>query len=513
MFRNILTIGGWTFASRILGFVRDMLIAAVLGAGPVADAFFLALRLPNMFRRLFGEGAFNAAFVPAFTASLTLDGPAKARVLAAHMSTLMTLWLSLLVVIGMIFMPQIMGVLTPGLVDEPVRFNLVVELSRITFPYLLFICLTALVSGVLNAADKFALAAGAPLLFNLCAIISLYALAPFVATPAHALAWGTMISGVLQLAMVVWACHKVGLGFPIISFPKITEDARQVLRRMVPGVLGASVTQLNLAIDMFIASWLPAGAISYLNYADRLAQLPLGVVGAAMSTALLPVLSRQLRGGKRLAAHRSMNRAIELSLALTLPAAIALIVTAYPIIAVLFQRGAFTADKVAETAPALAAYAAGLPAYVLIKSLAPGFFARGDTATPVKIGIVTVAFNLCLNLLLTPHLQHVGIALATALSSWANAGMLALVLARRRQFIPDRQLRRNVWRLLGAAIIMGAVLWGLSMVVFPATGLWRFGSLTVLVSVGLVSYFGATLALGAFDLRELMRLRRRRVAV
>jgi putative peptidoglycan lipid II flippase len=512
MFRNILTVGGWTFASRILGFARDMLIAAVLGAGPIADAFFLALRLPNMFRRLFGEGAFNAAFVPAFTAALTLDGPAKARMLAARMSTLMAMWLSLLVVLGMIFMPQIMTVLTPGLLDEPVRFDLVVELSRITFPYLLFICLTALVSGVLNAADKFALAAGAPLLFNLCAILSLFALTPFVASPAHALAWGTMVSGILQLAVVVWAAYKVGLGFPLVSFPRITEDAKQVLRRMVPGVLGASVTQLNLAIDMFIASWLPAGAISYLNYADRLAQLPLGVVGAAMSTALLPVLSRQLRSGKALSAHRSMNRGIELSLALTLPAAIALIITAEPIIAVLFQRGAFTAEKVAETAPALAAYAAGLPAFVLIKSLAPGFFARGDTATPVKIGIITVAFNLCLNLLLTPHLQHVGIALATSLSSWANAGMLAFMLARRGQWVADRQLRRNAWRLLGAAVVMGAVLWGLMEVIFPATGLWRFVGLGALVGVGLVSYFGATMLLGAFDLREFLRRRRRRVA-
>jgi putative peptidoglycan lipid II flippase len=511
MLRNILTIGGWTFASRILGFVRDMLIAAFLGAGPVADAFFLALRLPNMFRRLFGEGAFNAAFVPAFTAALTLDGPAKARVLAERMATLMTLWLSLLVVLGMIFMPQVMAVLTPGLADEPLRFDLVVELSRITFPYLLFICLTALVSGVLNAADKFALAAGAPLLFNLCAIVSLFGLTPYVETPAHALAWGTMASGILQLIVVVWACNKAGLGFRLLSFPKLTEDTRQVLRRMLPGILGASVTQLNLAVDMFIASWLPAGAISYLNYADRLAQLPLGVVGAAMSTALLPVLSRQLRSGKALSAHRSMNRGLELSLALTLPAAVALVVTAQPMLSVLFERGAFTADKVAATAPALAAYAAGLPAYVLIKSLAPGFFARGDTATPVKIGIATVAFNLCLNLALTPHLQHVGIALATALSSWANAGLLALVLVRRGHWVADRQLRRNSWRLLGAALVMGAILWGLEALIFPATGLWRFLGLGALVGVGLVSYFGATFALGAFDLRELLR-RRRRVA-
>jgi putative peptidoglycan lipid II flippase len=259
---------------------------------------------------------------------------------------------------------------------------------------------------------------------------------------------------------------------------------------------------------MFIASWLPAGAISYLNYADRLAQLPLGVVGAAMSTALLPVLSRQLRAGKALSAHRSLNRGVELSLALTLPAAVALIVTAQPMLTVLFQRGEFTADKVAATTPALMAYALGLPAYVLIKSLAPGFFARGDTATPVKIGIATVAFNLCLNLALTPHLQHVGIALATALSSWANAGLLGIILARRGHWVADRQLRRNSWRLLGAALVMGAILWGLESLIFPAAGLWRFLGLGVLVAGGLLSYFGATFALGAFDLRDLLRRRR-----
>ena len=512
MLRNILTVGSWTLASRVLGFARDMLIAAVLGAGPLADAFFIALRLPNLFRRLFGEGAFNAAFVPAFTASLTLDGPRRARDLAARMATLMTLWLSLLVGLGMLFMPQVMAVLTPGLADHPHQMALVVELSRITFPYLLFICLTALVSGVLNAIDRYALAAGAPLLFNIFSIVSLFALAPFVATPAHALAWGTMLSGLAQLGLVVWACRRAGMGFPLLSFPKLTEEARQVLRRMVPGVIGASITQLNLAIDIFIASLLPVGAISYLSYADRVSQLPLGVVGAAVGTALLPVLSRQLRAGQSLSAHRSMNRAVELSMALVLPAAFALVVLAQPIILTLFQRGALGPAEALAVSHALAAYALGLPAFVLIKAFAPGFFARGDTATPVKIGLFTVAVNLGLNLLLTRYFGHVGIALSTSASAWVNAGLLGLLLARRRQWLPDRRLRRTLWRLLAACLGMSAILAGLDHVIFPdaAGTLLRLATLGLLVAVGMGTYFGAAQAMGALDLRDLLRQRRNR---
>ena len=507
MLRNILTIGSWTFASRILGFARDMLIAATLGAGPLADAFFIALRLPNLFRRLFGEGAFNAAFVPAFTSTLTLEGPRRARELAARMSTLMALWLALLVVLGMIFMPQVMRVLTPGLADEPLRFGLVVELSRITFPYLLFICLTALVSGVLNAIDKFALAAGAPLMFNLFAIVSLFALTPFVATPAHALAWGTMLSGVAQLAVVVIACHKVGMGFSLVSWPRVTPETRAVMHRMLPGVLGASVTQMSLAIDIFIASLLPVGAISYLTYADRVAQLPLGVVGAAVGTALLPVLSRQLRGGKPLSAHRSMNRAVELSLALTIPAAAALMVLAEPIVLTLFQRGALGVDEAHSVAWALRAYACGLPAFVLIKAFSPGFFARGDTATPVKIGIAVVVVNLAMSLLLSRILEHVGIALATALAAWCNAGLLLTVLTRRGHWVADRRLRRNGWRLLLAAAVMAGVLAAVEPWLFPAQGLMKLVGLFALVALGLLTYFGATQAMGALDLRDLRRRR------
>jgi putative peptidoglycan lipid II flippase len=510
MLKGVLTVGGWTMASRVLGFARDMLIAAVLGAGPMADAFFVALKLPNLFRRLFGEGAFNAAFVPAFAGTLAVQGPVVARQLAERMAALMTLWLSLLVVLGILFMPQLMTVLAPGFAEDPAKFQLAVELTRITFPYLLLICLTALVSGVLNGLDKFAAAAAAPIFFNLLSMASLLALTPFVATPAHALAWGVTASGAVQLGLVLWACSKAGMPLHFLKFPSLAPEVRQVLKRMIPGIIGAGVTQLNLAVDVIIASLLPAGAVSYLYYADRVGQLPLGVIGAAIGTAMLPLLSRQVRAGESLSAHRTMNRAMEMSLLLCLPAAAGQAAAAWPIVSVLFQRGAFGPEEAAKTAAALSAYAVGLPAYVLVKVYAPGFFARGDTATPVKVGFAAVGLNLALNLVLTQFLSHVGVALATALSAWFNAGMLGWLLNRRGQMILDRRLRRRMPRLLLAAVLMAVSILGLEQVLFPAPGLLRFVALAVLVGAGMAVYFAAAHLLGAVDLREVRGLLRRR---
>lgn len=510
MLKSVLTVGGWTMASRILGFARDMLIAARLGAGPMADAFFVALKLPNLFRRLFGEGAFNAAFVPAFAGTLAVHGPRAARALAERMASIMALWLSLLVLLGMLFMPQLMYALAPGFADEPAKFALAVELTRITFPYLLFICLTALVSGVLNGLDRFAAAAAAPVMFNLLSMAALIGLAPFVATPAHALAWGVMVSGIVQLGLVLWAAARAGMALRILRPPALTPEVRQVLRRMAPGVLGAGVTQLNLAIDVIIASFLPAGAVSYLYYADRVGQLPLGVIGAAVGTALLPLLSRQVRAGEGFSAHRTTNRAIELSLLLCLPAAAGQALLALPIVDTLFLRGAFGVAEAQATAAALAAYAIGLPAYVLVKVFAPGFFARGDTATPVKIGIVAVALNLALNLILTRYLLHVGVALATALAAWFNALALALLLARRGQLVLDRRMRRRGPRLLAATVAMGVVLWAAQAGLGLLPHMPRPVSLALLVSAGILAYFAAAHALGAVDLRELRGMLRRR---
>ena len=512
MLRAVATIGGWTMASRILGFARDMLIAAKLGAGPMADAFFVALKLPNLFRRLFGEGAFNAAFVPAFAASLTRDGPAAAQRLAENMAGIMGLWLALLTVLGIILMPQLLAVLAPGFTARPEQFALAVELTRITFPYLLLICLTALVSGVLNGLSRFAAAAAAPVLFNITAMAALLGLTPFVASPAHALSWGIMASGALQLALVWWAARAAGMALNPLRRPELGAPERQVLRRMVPGVLGAGVTQLNLAVDVVIASLFPAGAVSFLYYADRVAQLPLGVVGAAIGTALLPLLAAHIAAGRRLQAHRSQNRAIEISLALALPAAVALAVLAAPILGVLFQRGAFDAAATAQSARALMAYATGLVAFVLVKALTPGFFARGDTRTPVLVGVGVVALNLALNLffLWWGALGAAGIALATSMAAWVNVAVLAWLLLRARHFRLDRRLRRTAPRLLGAALAMGALL-GLLAWLWPvAPGLMGAPLLALFCALGAAAYFGAAHAAGGLDLRELARMLRRR---
>jgi len=508
MLRAIATVGGWTMASRILGFLRDMLIAAKLGAGPLADAFFVALKLPNLFRRFFGEGAFNAAFVPAFTGLLATRGPQAARELAERMATLLMLWLLLLTGIGLLLMPQLIGLLAPGFGAG--KAALAVDLARITLPYLLLICLTALVSGVLNGLGRFAAAAAAPIFFNILSVAALWILAPVTPTPAHALAWGVTASGVVQLLFVMWAARHAGMPVNPFRLPRLTPEARGVLRKMGPGLIGAGVVQLNLAMDVIIASFLPSGAVSFLYYADRVAQLPLGVIGAAVATALLPILARQISSAQPLSAHRSMNRALEVALALAVPAALALAVLAMPILQALFQRGAFGANEARATAMALVAYAFGLPAFVLVKVFLPGFFARGDTATPVKVGIFCLALSLALNLLLMGPLGHVGLALATSLSAWANTLLLAWLLARRGRFVADRGLRRRLPRLALAAAGMVAALWGLAAWLNPGAGwdgVWRLGVTCVL---GGAAYLVAAQALGGMDIRTLARGLRRR---
>ena len=511
MFRAIATVGGWTMASRILGFCRDILIAAYLGAGSMADAFFVALKLPNLFRRLFGEGAFNAAFVPAFASAFTRQGPAVARQLAERLATLMALWLTLLAGLGMVFMPQVLAVLAPGFSGRGAgHMQLAVELTRIVFPYLVFICLTALVSGVLNSMGRFVAAAAAPVFFNILSMAALFALAPFTATPAHALAWGVMVSGVVQLVLVWCAAARAGMVL-LPTLPRLSLAEKSVLRKMVPGLLGAGVTQLNLAVDIIIASLLPVGAVSLLYYADRVAQLPLGVIGVAISTALLPMLAAQLAAGKALSAHRSMNRGLEITLALCMPAALALMVLAQPIMSVLFQRGAFTAADAQGAAWVLMVYAAGLPAFVLVKAFAPGFFARGDTRTPVIIGLVCVALNLALNLLFlfTGWLGVPGIALATVVAAWVNAGAMAWLLARRGLWVADRRLRRGVPRQLLAVAAMGAVLGGLIAFVPLQPGLVGTLLLGLVCALGAATYFGIAQLNGGLDLRALRRMMRR----
>ena len=512
MLRGIVTIGGWTMGSRVLGFARDMLIGFLAGTGPVADAFVIALKLPNLFRRLFGEGAFNAAFVPEFSGVLANDGAPAARRFAEEAMAVLAFWLLGLTILGELFMPQILGVLAPGFGDEPGKLELTITLARITFPYLFLICLAALLSGVLNGLDRFAAAAAAPVVFNGVSIAAMLLLTPYVPNVGHALAWGVTISGVLQLALLAWAVRRAGMALHIPR-PRMTPQMRVLLRRMGPGLLGAGVTQLNLTVDIWVVTWLPPGSASLLYYADRVNQLPLGVIGTAVGTALLPLLSRQARSGERAAAVVTLNRALEISLLLTLPAALALGVAGGPIMAVLFGRGAFDATSVLLSAQALAAYAFGLPAFVVLKVLVPAFFAHGDTGTPVRVGVVAIALNLGLNLLFMVPLQHMGPALATSLSAIFNVVALSVVLSRRGQLVFDARLRRRLPRMALSALAMAAALLWAQGTIFAWAGQTaglRWLALAALVGSGLLAYGAAAQLLGAMDLREMLGMFRRR---
>lgn len=511
LLRAAATVGGLTMISRVLGFLRDVLIASVLGAGLMADAFFVAFKLPNLFRRLFAEGAFNLAFVPLFAGLLRGSGRAPAKRFAEDALAVLLWALMITVIAAEIAMPWLMAVFAPGFLDEPGKFALTVDLTRLTFPYLLLVSLVSLLAGVLNSMDRFAAAAAAPILLNVCLILAMLGFAELAETPAHALAWGVAGAGVVQFLWLCWNCHRAGM-LPSLPRPRLTPAVRHLLWLMMPAALGAGVAQINLLVDMVIASLLPTGAVSYLYYADRIVQLPLGVIGVALGTALLPALSRHVRAGEAVAAADAQNRAIEYAMLLTLPAAVALMLVAMPVITVLFERGAFGGDASAATAAALAAYALGLPAFVLIKVLAPGYFSRQDTRTPVKIAVAALLVNIVLNLALMGPFAHVGIALASAAAAWLNALLLARGLARRGHFAFDERLKRRLPRAIGASLAMALLLAGLQLVMAP----WLDGvpslralALAVLVTAGVAGFGLMAVWLKAADPGEMRRLLRR----
>lgn len=510
LLKNFVTVGGATASSRVLGFVRDMFIAAALGTGPVADAFFVAFRFPNLFRRLFAEGAFNSAFVPLFAKSLEGDGEAEARRFAEEaLSGLLTALLAVTAVIE-IAMPLFMYVLAPGFSSDPAKFELTVVLTRIAFPYLTFVSLVALYSGVLNARGRFAAAAFAPALLNVVLIATLVAVFWFgeAGSPAAGvwLTWGTTVGGIAQLACLVFAAGHDGMVLRLV-WPRLTSRLKRLAALALPGVLAGGITQINIVIGTMIASLAP-GAVSYLYYADRIYQLPLGIVGIAIGIVLLPDLSRHLRAGRDDLVDFTQNRALEFAMALTLPAAIALIVMAHPIIALLYQRGSFDASDTAATSAALVAFAAGLPAFVLVKVFSPGFFAREDTRTPMWFAGITVAVNIVVSLALFPWLAHVGIAIATSLSGWVNTVLLAIALHRRGHFRLDELLARRLPLLALAALLMGACLYvAIAMLAGPLAGrlLERAATVGALVAGG-VAVFGLFCQItGVVDFRRVLR--------
>ncbi|WP_207458468.1 murein biosynthesis integral membrane protein MurJ [Azospirillum sp. SYSU D00513] len=512
MLRKILSVGGLTLVSRVLGFLRDILTAALLGAGPVADAFFVAFRLPNHFRSLFAEGAFNAAFVPLFSGKLVQEGKEAAKGFAERVMGLLLGTQTLLLVAVLAFMPAFMTVFAPGFADEPAKFELAVLFTSITFPYLLFISLVSLLGGVLNSMDRFAAAAAAPILLNLCLIGALVVAAPLMPTAGHALSWGVLAAGIAQYLYLARDARRAGMGL-LPRLPRLDADMKRFLVVLGPAILGSGLTQISLFADTLIASALPTGAVSYLYYADRLNQLPLGVIGIAVGTVLLPEMARRIKGGDETGAVESQNRAVELSLVLTLPAAVAFLVSGLPILSVLFQHGAFGRSDALASAATLQAYALGLPAFVVIRSLVNGFYARHDTRTPVRIAVVAVAVNVALKFALMGPLAQVGLAVATSVSAWVNAGLLAFLLTRRGLFTPDARLFRNLPRMAVAAAGMGAVLWLAQTQLAPwltANGLFeRVVALALLVAAGGLAYGLLAIGLGLLRRADLARLRRR----
>ncbi len=504
---GILTVSGWTLLSRVLGFGRDVMLASLVGPGVLMDAFVAAFRLPNMFRRFFAEGAFNAAFVPMF--AKRLEGGGDALGFASRALSGLGFVLLILTGLGMVFMPGLVWLTAEGFSGDA-RFGLAVEYGRIAFPYIFFISLVALFSGVLNAAGRFAAAAAAPVLLNTI-MMGAMALAAWKGGPVvEALVWSVPLAGAAQLVLVWFAARRAGLGLRLVR-PRWTPEMAQLVRIALPAALAGGVVQINLVVGQLVASQYDK-AVSWLYSADRLYQLPLGVVGIAVGIVLLPDLARRLKAGDDSGARMALSRGGEVALALTVPCAVALMVIPLPLVAVLFERGAFGADDSAATALAVAVYGLGLPAFVLQKIMQPVFFAREDTRSPFRYAVVAMIVNAGLAFGLAAAMGWIAAALATTVAAWVMVWQLARGARRFGEVARfDAQFHRRLWRIVLASALMGAVLWGAGVVLGPvlAMGGWRWLALALLVGVGVVGYGLIGQALGAFRVQE-MRARFRR---
>ena len=456
MLGRIFTVGGYTLLSRLTGFARDIMLAAILGAGPVADAFFVALRLPNHFRAIFAEGAFNAAFVPAY-AHVHGRSEADAKVFASRIFTLLFSAQVVLLVVAWLFMPQVIAILAPGFSNDPARGQLAIDLTRITFPYLLLITLVTLYGGMLNVMQRFASAAAAPIFLNLSMMTTL-ALAAFFPGAGYAAAWGVLIAGILEFFLLAGDAWRSGI-LPRFAWPRLDEDIRAFFRALGPATIGSMGTQIALFADTIIATFLAAGALSALYYADRLNQLPIGVIGIAIGTVLLPEMSRRLTAGDFEGAAVSQRRAFDFTLLLSVPFVAAFITVPDVIMRAMFARGAFTKGDAAAAGATLAAYAVGLIPFVLIRSAVATFYARKDTATPVKAALTGVAVNVALKVALVGSLAQIGLALATAVGAWINLLLVIFFAVRAGYLALDRTLLVSFAKFVVAGVILGSALW------------------------------------------------------
>lgn len=457
MIRGFLTVGGLTLVSRVTGFLRDIMLAAVLGAGPVADAFFVALRLPNHFRAIFAEGAFNAAFVPAYARVREQGGADPARLFADRIFTMLFASQVVFLAIALLFTPGVIDLLAPGFRGDPGRYALAVDLTRITFPYLLLITIVTLYGGMLNTLHRFAAAAAAPILLNLSMMAAL-ALAAFFPTAGHAAAWGVLIAGIFEVALLLADAGRAGV-IAKFRWPQWDDDVRKFFRALGPATIGSAGVQLALFADTVIASFLVTGALSALYYADRLNQLPIGVIGIAIGTVLLPDMARRIATGDHSGASHAQNRAIELTLLLSIPCVVAFLIVPDLIMRALFQRGAFTAANAQAAGATLSAYAIGLIPFVLIRSATATFFARGDTATPVKASLIAAAVNIAFKIALMGPLAQVGLALATSIGAWINLALVFWFAARANLIVMDARLKRSLMILLLCGAALAVFLW------------------------------------------------------
>jgi len=516
-------IGGLTLVSRFAGFARDMLLARILGAGLAADAFLVAQRLPNLFRRLFAEGAFSAAYVPMFSRKLHgQGGEAAAKRFSSEVLSLFLVVLLLFTAVLQFAMPWVVYAMASGFRDVPGKFELTVELTRLAFPYLLLISLVSLLTGILNSMSRFAAGAAAPILFNLVLVVGLLVGAELRGPGgddrivAVCAAVAISVSGLVQFVWLLWAVKRAGFELRLRR-PKLTPDVKELGRIILPATFGAGIYQISIFIDTFFATSLPQGSMSYLNFADRLNQLPLGVIGIALGTAILPTLSRFIGSGDADRASEVQATAIELAMLLTLPAAFALAICAGPLVTAFYLGGKFTLADAQTTAAVLAALVSGLPAYVLVKVLTPGFFARKDTRTPVQIAAVVLGASILLNVVLifVLDLGIVALAATAAATSWLNCALLYGVLRARGHFRLPAALWWRLARQLACAVAMAALLLWLREALadrFAGSTGDRLLGIGALVAGGMAVYFGLAWLTGAFDRAMLHQLRRRRAA-
>jgi putative peptidoglycan lipid II flippase len=495
LLRHGAIVGLYTGLSRVFGLVREILMSHVLGASLVADAFIVAFKFPNFFRRFFAEGAFNAAFVPQFAGTLAMEGPHKAQQLAQRVFFIMAFFLMAFVFFVEIFTPLLMPLIAPGFSSTVERLELATHFTRITFPYIFFISLCALCAGVLNSLNRYAAAASAPILLNVVMIAALLLYEYMHVSPGYALAWSVFVAGIMQFIWMLWACKRLGMSFFIKPTFQCDEKVNRVFRLMIPGALGAGVMQINILIDMVLASFLPIGSMSYLYYADRLNQLPLSIFGIGMGTVLLPPLSKLWRQKDEVQALKTQNHALSLAMQFTMPAAVGLVCLSHILIDVIFGHGKFTTENVNQTAKALEAFALGLPAYVASKIFATSFFAQLDTKTPVKIAAVCVGVNLVLNLIFMQYWQHVGLALATSASAWLNMFLLGAMFQRKGALHISTSLKILLFKILAASCVMFFVLKTTLFYLWPHMPspfyLWhKIALILTLIFLGSSVYFG-----------------------